>query len=78
MPLPPHTLVTAPKTPKAPFQAFCEDLDTLIDHYCADPHTKLTYATIIGTLQVKSHLLCRELETNEHMEAIGQSKDGLN
>ena len=50
-----------------PLQNFCNDLDNLIDSYSENP--ELTYASIIGALQIKSHLLCQEsMENHEDDE----------
>lgn len=46
-------------------QAFCNDLDKLIDRYASE--FDLNYASIIGALQMKSHLLCQEaLDNNQN------------
>lgn len=39
-------------------QHFCNDLDKLIDRYASE--FDLNYASIIGALQMKTHLLCQE------------------
>jgi hypothetical protein len=49
-------------TPATQLQHFCNDLDNLIDRYASE--FDLNYASIIGALQIKSHLLCQEAQNN--------------
>lgn len=44
--------------PKTQLLAFCNDLDALIDRYASE--FDLNYASMIGALEMKSHLLCQE------------------
>lgn len=41
-------------------QALSDELDALIDHYRAE--FDLTYASVVGVLHMKQHLLCVESE----------------
>jgi len=43
---------------KEQIQAFADDLDRLVDRYRGE--FDLSYASVVGTLNMKAHLLCSE------------------
>jgi len=45
-------------TEKEQTDHFADDLDKLVDRYRSE--YEITYASIVGVLQMKSHLLCEE------------------
>lgn len=50
--------------PATQLQHFCNDLDALIDRYASE--YDLSYASMIGALEMKSHLLCQEALDNHN------------
>lgn len=47
-------------TDKEQTDAFADDLDKLVERYRLE--FEMTYAQVVGVLQMKSHLLCNEAE----------------
>lgn len=54
-------------------QAFCNDLDALIDRYAAN--FDLNYASIIGALQMKSYLLYHEALDSHNQDSDMEDDD---
>lgn len=49
-----------------PFEAFCNELDTLLDKWVSKPDDdRLTYAQIIGALQYRSFRLMQEASLSD-------------
>lgn len=44
-------------------QQFADELDRLVERFRAE--YDLSYAAVVGTLQMKSHLICSEAEDSE-------------
>lgn len=53
-------------------QHFCNDLDKLIDRYASE--FDLPYAAIVGSLQMKSYLLCQDAQ-NGHQSDMEDDDD---
>lgn len=59
--------------PKTQIQHFCNDLDALIDRYASE--FDLNYASIIGALQMKTHLLCQEALDSRNQDSDMEDDD---
>lgn len=54
-------------------QHFCNDLDKLIDRYASE--FDLPYAAIVGSLQMKSYLLCQEALDSHNQDSDMEDDD---
>lgn len=56
-------------------QSFADDLERLINHYRID--YAITYAQLVGVLQIQSFMLCREAEQIAEDDNTPEELEGL-